>query len=43
MGTSYHTLYALNFASSDYQLFRSMQHNFANFKTYEEIKKWLDE
>jgi len=30
---------------SDYHLFRSIQHSFTDqhFKTYEEIKKWLDE
>jgi hypothetical protein len=40
-----HAAYSPDCAPSDYHLFRSMQHGLADqhFKTYEEIKKWLDE
>jgi len=39
-----HAAYSSDSASSDYHLFWSMQHDLADqhFKTYEEIKKWLD-
>jgi histone-lysine N-methyltransferase SETMAR len=40
-----HPPYSPDIAPSDYHLFRSMQHGLSgqHFKTYEEIKKWLDE
>ena len=40
-----HAPYSPDLASSDYYLFRSMQHGFSeqHFNFYEEVKNWIDE
>jgi len=40
-----HVAHSLDYALSNYHLFRSMQRGLADqhFKIYEEIKKWLNE
>lgn len=40
-----HPAYSPDCAPSDYHLFRSMQHSLADqhFKSYESVKKWIDE